>query len=181
MDSAVNLKILYDNTLAKEGFISGWGFSVLVQYWNKQILFDSGADPQILSRNIDQLNNPVDPDRVVISHPHCDHVGGLSAVLKEVSHCPVDLPSGAPENLTHKVSSYGCNPVPRPEPDKITKGLHTTGSLETAYRGLPLYEQRLIVEGTRGPAPPWSSVAPIQVSKRWWRQPPIIWARESTS
>ena len=76
----MKLTILYDNTIfkVKKGFKSDWGFSCLIETGNKNILFDTGANPQILHNNMKILNvNPSSIDKIIISHEHWDHNGGL--------------------------------------------------------------------------------------------------------
>ena len=46
-------------------------------------LFDTGPDSSSLVRNLRSLNVPVsDIERVIISHWHADHSGGLISFLK---------------------------------------------------------------------------------------------------
>lgn len=75
--------IIYDNTVYKEGLQADWGFSCLVEIKDTpKILFDTGADGDILLSNMKKLN--IDPDtidEIFISHTHFDHTGGLSAFL----------------------------------------------------------------------------------------------------
>lgn len=74
--------ILYDNYVFTEGTKSDWGFSCLVEGFEKTILFDTGAKSEILMGNIAKLG--VDLKKVeviVLSHNHWDHTGGLSEVL----------------------------------------------------------------------------------------------------
>ena len=70
----MKLRILYDNEV-KEGFKSGWGFSSLV---GEEILFDVGADLDTLVFNMRRASVNLDRiDKVVLSHEHEDHVGGI--------------------------------------------------------------------------------------------------------
>ncbi len=75
--------ILYDNH-AQERLLSGWGFSALIRTAESTVLFDCGADRLVLSHNAEALG--VDPrgiQALALSHEHCDHTGGLSAVLHD--------------------------------------------------------------------------------------------------
>jgi len=78
----MKLFTLYDNK-AKGKFRAGWGFSCLIK-WKCTILFDTGADVEILSHNARLFG--IDKDEIkycFISHLHGDHTGGLGW-LKEV-------------------------------------------------------------------------------------------------
>ena len=74
--------ILYDafgppSTLKKD-----WGFSALVEYGGKRILFDTGNNGPIFAHNAKELNVDLAKlDAVVISHRHGDHTSGLNHLL----------------------------------------------------------------------------------------------------
>jgi len=82
------MKILYDNQAAP-GFHSGWGFSALVE---PSLLFDVGEKAEPLLANIRKFGISLEQvRRVVLSHEHWDHVGGLD-VLAECGGVDVYLP-----------------------------------------------------------------------------------------
>jgi len=89
----MKITILYDNTIFQSGLESDWGFSCLVETQNRTILFDTGSNGSILMNNMNKLNiNPSVIDDVFISHPHFDHIGGLSAFLNENNNVTVYIP-----------------------------------------------------------------------------------------
>ena len=74
------------------------GVSYLIKADDKQILFDLGAnwkkeDPSPLLRNMKRLGVTLDSlDAIAISHPHCDHTGGMAAMRgKTFMFSPSDL------------------------------------------------------------------------------------------
>jgi len=74
----MELKILYDNE-ALNGFRGGFGFSCWVE--DKNTLFDTGGDLATLMFNIRKfMINPKDIERIVLSHEHGDHIGGIQIV-----------------------------------------------------------------------------------------------------
>ena len=78
----MKITILYDNTVFQSGLKPDWGFSCLVEVHNRTILFDTGSNGSILLENMNKLGvDPSSIDEVFISHPHFDHIGGLSAFL----------------------------------------------------------------------------------------------------
>jgi 7,8-dihydropterin-6-yl-methyl-4-(beta-D-ribofuranosyl)aminobenzene 5'-phosphate synthase len=82
----MKITILYDNTLFQNNLEADWGFSCLVEAHGRTILFDTGANGALLLENMKKLNiKPSSVDDVFISHPHFDHIGGLSAFLNENS------------------------------------------------------------------------------------------------
>ena len=82
--SSVRVTIL-STMLADEG-IGEWGFSALVEVDGRPILFDTGAHPDTVLRNAQDLS--IDLSRVsdvVLSHNHEDHTGGLVALRRALS------------------------------------------------------------------------------------------------
>ena len=74
----MELKILYDDE-ALNGFRGGFGFSCWIEC--KNILFDTGSDLTTLMFNIRKfMINPKDIERIVLSHEHGDHIGGIQII-----------------------------------------------------------------------------------------------------
>jgi 7,8-dihydropterin-6-yl-methyl-4-(beta-D-ribofuranosyl)aminobenzene 5'-phosphate synthase len=64
------------------GVTQDFGFSVLVRYGGKTILFDAGTNADILKRNTDALGVDLrDVDFAVASHSHFDHISGFDYLL----------------------------------------------------------------------------------------------------
>lgn len=62
----------------------GWGYSALVEYGGKRILFDTGGQYKLFAENVKKLNIDLKRlDFVVLSHRHGDHTGGLAYVLEQ--------------------------------------------------------------------------------------------------
>jgi 7,8-dihydropterin-6-yl-methyl-4-(beta-D-ribofuranosyl)aminobenzene 5'-phosphate synthase len=75
--------ILYDAFGENHRLTPDWGFSALVEYAGKRILFDTGNNAEIFEHNVKALG--VDLKRLdfaVISHRHGDHIAGLNYLLK---------------------------------------------------------------------------------------------------
>lgn len=89
----VKIIIVYDNTSFIEGLTEDWGFSCYIEAYNRKILFDTGGNGVILLKNMKLLNiDPKEIDDVIISHPHFDHIGGLSAFLNENTTAVIHVP-----------------------------------------------------------------------------------------
>jgi 7,8-dihydropterin-6-yl-methyl-4-(beta-D-ribofuranosyl)aminobenzene 5'-phosphate synthase len=59
-----------------------WGYSALVEYAGRRILFDTGNDSELFRFNVETLGVDLgNLDAVVISHRHGDHTDGLRYVL----------------------------------------------------------------------------------------------------
>ena len=77
----IGITTLSENT-AKYGFLAEWGISMLVEAGGLKVLFDTGLsfsavhNAQLLGVDLSAV------DRIVLSHGHPDHTGGLREVLK---------------------------------------------------------------------------------------------------
>lgn len=80
--AAGRIVTLYDAFGATAALEKDWGYSALVDYGGRRILFDTGNDAGIFERNVRRLGVDLRRlDAVVISHRHGDHTTGLSHLL----------------------------------------------------------------------------------------------------
>ncbi|MBS3813588.1 MBL fold metallo-hydrolase [Candidatus Bipolaricaulota bacterium] len=143
---------IYDNYSSSDELVPGWGFSVLLELAGKKFLFDTGADVAILAQNMEELGvKPKELETVILSHPHCDHVGGLSTVLKRNSNLSVVLTDSFPDPLKKKIVNYGADLVTISDCQQISEGLLSTGEMDGRYRDIWVPEQSLFVNTRRGP------------------------------
>ncbi|MCK5218373.1 MBL fold metallo-hydrolase, partial [bacterium] len=81
----MNIKIVNvynDKALPHKGFQAGAGESFHISIGNQQVLFDVGWQGAKLMHNLRKLKiNPDKIDKLVLSHSHFDHTGGLPAFL----------------------------------------------------------------------------------------------------
>ncbi len=138
----MRFRIVYDN-IAKDGFDSGWGFSCLVELDNETILFDTGWDGNVLLSNLKNFGvDPTDIDKVVLSHAHWDHIGGLTHVMRP--DMSVYLPKSFSEHLKGELKSrLDLHEVENPQ--EIMKGVYTTGALENKIE-----EHSLVLDTSKG-------------------------------
>lgn len=81
--SANRVTILYDAFGKSPAMTKGWGFSALVEYGGKRILFDTGGDAEIFEHNVKALGVDLSKlDFVVLSHRHSDHISGVNYLLR---------------------------------------------------------------------------------------------------
>jgi len=67
----------------KKGMEKDFGFSCILKYNGKTILFDSGTNADIFKKNIKTLNIDLTKiDFAVASHAHFDHINGFDYLLK---------------------------------------------------------------------------------------------------
>ena len=71
--------ILYDAFGKPSMMTQDWGYSALVEYGGKRILFDIGNNPTIFARNVKAAGVDLQRlDLVVLSHRHLDHTASQS-------------------------------------------------------------------------------------------------------
>jgi 7,8-dihydropterin-6-yl-methyl-4-(beta-D-ribofuranosyl)aminobenzene 5'-phosphate synthase len=81
-ESANRVTILYDAFSKSPEVTKDWGYSALVEYGGKRILFDTGNNAQTFEHNVKAMGADLRKlDFVVISHRHGDHTSGLTYLL----------------------------------------------------------------------------------------------------
>lgn len=79
----LNITTLSENTAAAPDLLAEWGISVLVETDTTNVLLDTGQSISA-SHNADILGIDLSRiDRIVLSHGHYDHTGGLRQVLEK--------------------------------------------------------------------------------------------------
>jgi 7,8-dihydropterin-6-yl-methyl-4-(beta-D-ribofuranosyl)aminobenzene 5'-phosphate synthase len=87
------ITILYDALGPPSALQKDWGYSALVEYGGKRILFDTGNNAKIFEHNVKHLGIDVKQlDAVLISHRHGDHTSGLRFVLQENPSVKIYVP-----------------------------------------------------------------------------------------
>lgn len=138
--------IVYDNTAYLSGTEPAWGFSCFIKGFEKNILFDTGGDGEILMKNMEILGiSPQEVETVVISHDHWDHTGGLGAFLKANNKVEVWVLNSFSSFTKDIVKSAGARLVEVDGFGQICKGVYTTGPL-----GSFIKEQALALETKKG-------------------------------
>jgi 7,8-dihydropterin-6-yl-methyl-4-(beta-D-ribofuranosyl)aminobenzene 5'-phosphate synthase len=101
-DRGNSITNLYDAFGPKTvGTVHDFGFSALVRYRGKTILFDAGTNADILKQNVEALGVDLrEVDFAVASHSHFDHISGFDYLLevnpKVKIYFPADPFWGAP-------------------------------------------------------------------------------------
>ncbi len=122
----IKITTLSENT-ATYGFLAEWGLSILIEVDGLRILMDTGLsfsavhNAQLMGIDLSTI------DRIVLSHGHADHTGGLREVLKI---------KGAVDIIAH----------PNVWASKYTR---RDGQTEEQYIGIPFSREELESRGAR--------------------------------
>jgi len=142
----LKITILYDNRSLKKGLKTGWGFSALIDFQDKKILFDTGAKAGILLSNMRALKvDPRDITDIFISHNHWDHLGGLFGFLSINSRVKVFLPTACSATYAAEVKASGAKVVRLSKRAKLAGHIYSSGEM-----GRLLREHFLIVDTANG-------------------------------
>jgi 7,8-dihydropterin-6-yl-methyl-4-(beta-D-ribofuranosyl)aminobenzene 5'-phosphate synthase len=80
----LRITTLSENTAGFPGVLAEWGLSILVETDDLKVLLDTGASISV-PRNAPIFGLDLSAiDKIVLSHGHYDHTGGLKEVLKQV-------------------------------------------------------------------------------------------------
>lgn len=141
----MRITVIYDNE-AVPPLREGWGFSALIELPEKTILFDAGADRLLLEHNVKALG--IELSRltdVFLSHPHCDHIGGLSYVLEEAKGVRIWAPWTMADYLSPRAKRAEAELVPIKGSRKLGDGLWSTGAM-----GRGVKEHGLVIATAEG-------------------------------
>jgi 7,8-dihydropterin-6-yl-methyl-4-(beta-D-ribofuranosyl)aminobenzene 5'-phosphate synthase len=91
--SEAKVTILYDAFGADHSLKHGWGYSALIEYGGRRILFDTGGNLADFEFNVKKLHVDLTHlDFVVLSHRHNDHTAGLNYVLAKNPNVQIYTP-----------------------------------------------------------------------------------------
>jgi len=143
---SVRIITLSENT-AQLDFLGEWGLSVLIETESCKVLLDTGQSISTV-RNADLMGIDLSSiDKIVLSHAHGDHTGGLREVLRRVgkpveviAHPDIWIPKyvrfgetnryvGLPF-LREDLESFGAYFTLSRKPYKISDDIMTTGEIE---------------------------------------------------
>lgn len=83
------ITILCENTVTAPGLLGEHGFSALVETPDGNILFDTGQGLSIVRNSLRLHKDLKKVSKLVLSHGHFDHTGGVPAFLEIKGPCPI--------------------------------------------------------------------------------------------
>ena len=142
----MKLTIVYDNEKTDARLMTGWGFASFLELDNSNILFDTGWDGSTLLNNIEILDlDPLKIEKVVLSHEHWDHIGGLTHLLNINKNLKIYVPKSISKRLKSEIS-VRAELIEINEPTEIADDCFSTGELGSRTK-----EQSLIIKTKKGP------------------------------
>ena len=140
------LTSVFDNYQINSELKTGWGFATVIKTPEEILLFDTGGSADILLFNMATMQiAPQSIDKVIISHVHGDHVGGLEGFLDKNNQVTVFIPASFPHSTRNMITSKGAQFVDVSGPQKISDGIFSTGELYG-----PPKEQSLVMHTHKG-------------------------------
>lgn len=122
-ESPARVTILYDAIGKSPGLKLGWGYSALVEYGGRRILFDTGGRLNDFAANVTSLGADLSRlDFVVLSHRHGDHTSGLHHVLKVNPGVKIHTP--AEQQNFHTPSAPGLVNLIRRRVESAPENMH---------------------------------------------------------
>jgi 7,8-dihydropterin-6-yl-methyl-4-(beta-D-ribofuranosyl)aminobenzene 5'-phosphate synthase len=139
--SQIQFSVVFNNMPYDPNCRIGWGFSCFIQGPEKHILFDTGSNGDILLYNMKTMHlRAEDIDRIVLSHAHFDHTGGLASVLEVNPRVTICAPQDTAVSLRRQLSPP-TKVLDAADPIKLCDQVMTTGSM-----GRGLQEQALMID-----------------------------------
>jgi len=142
----LEIRVIYDNTSARAGVQEDWGYSAVVTFRGRRLLFDSGTKPELFVENLKKLDvAPASIEKAMISHEHPDHRNGIYLFYPMHKGLPVYFLDSFEKPAWDEAAKIGMTPVRVTGPQELLPGMFTTGTVE----GEP-NEQSLAVETSKG-------------------------------
>ncbi len=148
---------VFDNRCAKNGYLTGFGFSALIfnNFSQNYLLFDTGGSGNILIHNINKIKiDLLKINKIIISHNHSDHTGGLSEILRRNSKCETYVPNDNKiyfKRLFPELKIHGISELVEIEKNVYSSGQLGTHSKEQALFLKTKYNQFILIVGCTHP------------------------------
>ena len=142
----MEISIIFDKESVNDRYACGWGVSYLI---DGRVVFDAGEKSEYIKANIKELNIDLSKvEKIVISHKHWDHRGGLWDLLDVNKNVELFGCSDFFEEFEDKVSGYNFKLVK--DSQEITKNIYTTGCFKVDYKNDNLSEQAIVIRTDKG-------------------------------
>jgi 7,8-dihydropterin-6-yl-methyl-4-(beta-D-ribofuranosyl)aminobenzene 5'-phosphate synthase len=142
----LEIRVVFDNTSARKDLRRSWGFSAVIDFRGKRVLFDAGSDPILLLEHLKKMQiDPKSIDHAVISHQHGDHLRGVYWVFEKNPRMKVHFLDCFPAEAFRRAAAVKMKPNRVTKPFEVVPGIYSTGIVD----GKPP-EQSLAIETSQG-------------------------------
>ena len=142
----MRIKIIFDKETINDKYSSGWGLSYII---DEKTLFDTGERAEYTLKNLEALGIDIGGiERVVISHNHWDHTGGLWGLLNISKNIEIFACSDFTREFKDKLTFYNFKVVD--SSFEICENIYTTGPFKVRYKDKESKEQALLLKTDRG-------------------------------
>ena len=141
----ITIQIVFDNYYFGSGMNTRWGFSAFISYQDKNVLFDTGDNGNVLLNNMSVMGiEPSQVQNVVLSHQHGDHTNGLRAILSSGAEPKLYL---LPSFTSSFKSAYQdeVEVIEVSPGEQITDRIFSTGEISGS-----VHEQAVLIDTTEG-------------------------------
>ena len=83
--TSIQITTLSENTAGRGGVVAEWGLSILIDAYGCKVLLDTGQTFSAAHNAIELGIDLSKVDKIVFSHGHYDHTGGLLHILKSIN------------------------------------------------------------------------------------------------
>jgi len=144
----MKIRIIFDKDTDKKNLNTGWGVSFLI---GDSVLFDTGEKGEWLLDNMEKLKVDIKKiKKIVISHDHWDHTGGLWELLKKTENVKVYGCHGFSEEFKNRVRELDAEFIESDTINEIENGIFVTGEIKGRYKDEHISEQALVVKTNNG-------------------------------
>ena len=129
--SALEIRVVFDNTSARPDLRRSWGFSAVVDLSGRRILCDAGSDPVLLLEHLDLIQiDPKSIEHAVISHQHGDHLRGVYWVFEKNPNMSVHFLDCFPEEPFRRAAAVNMKPHRVTGPFEVVPGIYSTSIID---------------------------------------------------
>lgn len=146
IEKPVTIRIIYDNYAVSQDLTPDWGYAILITGLDDDVLFDTGANPEIFESNFRKMK--LDGEKIhflVLSHEHGDHTNGIPGFVKIKNNIPVIIPESFSGRFKENMTKSGLEPVLVKNPALITGNLFSSGEFSGS-----IPEQALVLNTKNG-------------------------------
>ncbi|MCP4652981.1 MAG: MBL fold metallo-hydrolase [Candidatus Omnitrophica bacterium] len=139
----MKIRVLFDKEGITDKISVGQGVSFLI---GDNILFDTGEKFEDIQRNAEIMGVDLSKiKKIVISHQHEGHIGGLWGFLNDNKDVTVYICADSGVEFKEKLAASGANVVQVKNMTGIDEEVYSTGESLVMYEGKGLVEQGLII------------------------------------